>query len=550
MAAHTQRTKTTGNRWKITAAAAAVVLVLMLVLARFAPWWGWLLVALGLVVVFARHGQRQAGKPIVHSAVVPSQYEKLTQDIIVRALGSLGLAGIDKVLREGRDIVFVTPVQRDRPGWRVTIDLPWGVVAEEVIARRDKLAAGLRRPAGCVWPQPEHDDHPGRLTLYVGDQPLSKMRQPAWPLARAGQSDIFQPVPFGTDQRGKPQSVTLIWANLLIGAISRMGKTVALRNLLLAAALDPRVEQHVWELKGTGDLRALSKVAHSYGSGADDETIEDCLADLRRVHAELERRAKVLKELQPTGAVPDSKVTPQLASRRSLRLHPLVFAVDECQEAFSHPDLKAEFERLCLALIRRGPALAIIRLLAAQRPDSKSLPTGIRANVALRFCLKVMDDDSNNMILGDGAYRRGINSTLLAFSDKGVGWAVGFADAPVILKSYDIRGPEADRICDRARALRAELGVLSGYAAGTAEADDARSFAVDVLAVYGSDTRLHTATIARRLADRIPGVYADITPAAVGSQLRGLGVKVGNVREPGTQPAPGAYRTAVEAVTQ
>jgi hypothetical protein len=43
-----------------------------------------------------------------------------------------------------------------------------------------------------------------------------------------------------------------------------------------------------------------------------------------------------------------------------------------------------------------------------------------------------------------------------------------------------------------------------------------------------------------------PGVYADITSAAVASQLRALGVVVKNVREPGQPPASGCERTAVE----
>jgi DNA segregation ATPase FtsK/SpoIIIE, S-DNA-T family len=542
MRAHGEIEKTRQRRGRYLLAWTVAVLVVTAVLARFAPWWLWPLPALGLLRLLVHHGKPH-GKGVLNTAVVPSGYEKLTSDIVVRALGSLGITAIDKHFRDAGKIAF-EPAQRDGPGWRITFDLPYGVTAAEVIEKRDKLAAGLRRPAGCVWPEPEHDDHPGRLTLYVSDQPLSKMRQPQWPLLKAGQADIFQPIPFGTDQRGKPQTMSLIWANLLIGAISRMGKTVALRNVLLAGALDPRAELHVWELKGTGDLSALEKVAHTYGSGADDDTIEACLADLRKVHKELERRAKVIKGL-PRELVPDSKVTPQLASRRTLQLYPVLFAVDECQEGFSHPDLKAEFERLTLAIIRRGPALAIMLTLATQRPDAKSLPTAIRANVALRFCLKVMDSDSNNMILGDGSYKHGINATLLAFSDKGVGWAVGFADAAMILKSYNINGPAAARICDRARALRTELGVLSGYAAGDSP-DQAEPLDVlgDVLKAMG-DGNIHWAMLADRLAAQFPERWEGVTSEAVSSRVRGFGVPSVQVKVDGVN-LQGCRRLDVE----
>jgi DNA segregation ATPase FtsK/SpoIIIE, S-DNA-T family len=67
--------------------------------------------------------------------------------------------------------------------------------------------------------------------------------------------------------------------------------------------------------------------------------------------------------------------------------------------------------------------------------------------------------------------------------------------------------------------------------------------------VFGTDAKLYSATIAARLADRIPQAYADTTPAAVASQLRALGVTVKNVRERGLAPGQGCERAAVEAVT-
>jgi S-DNA-T family DNA segregation ATPase FtsK/SpoIIIE len=549
LAAHKQRRQTTSARGKILAACAIAALAMLIVMILFAPWWAWAMLAAAIVAVLAWHG-RQPGKPIAGAAVVPQEYEKLTTDIITRALNSLGVTGIDRVLREGKDIVFVTPVTRDGPGWRVALDLPYGVTAADVVERRDKLASGLRRPAGCVWPEADPGEHAGRLVLYVCDQPLNKMRQPAWPLAAGGSFSLFRPLPFGTDQRGRPVSVLLMFANLLIGSIPRMGKTVALRNVLLAAALDPTAELHVHELKGTGDLAMLGQVAHAYGSGADDETIAAALADLRTVHAELDRRARVIKGL-PRDVCPDSKVTPELAAARTLRLHPLVFAIDECQEAFGHPAHGADFGRLAEQIIRRGPALGIMLVLATQRPDARSLPTGITTNVAMRFCLRVMDQVANDMVLGTSAYKRGINAALFGLADKGIGWALGFAEdtAAQVVKSYNVNGPAAERACLRARAARQAAGLLTGQAAGDAGGAGPRSFAADVLAVFDAAPKLWTSSIASRLAERMPDVYADITPAAVASQLRGLGVAVKNVREPGGQPAPGAERTAVEAVT-
>src|SRR5205823_4592581 len=147
-----------------------------------------------------------------------------------------------------------------------------------------------------------------------------------------------------------------MFASMLIGAMPRMGKTFALRVLALGAALDPNARLRVWELKGTGDLAALEHVAHEYGSGADDATIEACLASVREVYAELDRRAARIRGL-PKDLCPESKVTPELARRKSLGLHPEVVIIDECQEAYSHPACGKEFDRLTTAIVKRGPAL-------------------------------------------------------------------------------------------------------------------------------------------------------------------------------------------------
>jgi DNA segregation ATPase FtsK/SpoIIIE, S-DNA-T family len=469
---------------------------------------------------------RPAGKPFVQPAIVTAKAERLTPDIIIRALGSLSLSGIDKVLREGREITFVSPVVRDGPGWRVAIDLPYGVTVSDVIERREKLASGLRRPLGCVWPEPAADEHAGRLVLFVGDEPLSKARQPVYPLAKAGRADLFKPVPYGTDQRGKPVTLPLMFANLLIGSIPRQGKTVAMRVALLAAALDPLAEIHVHELKGTGDLGPLEKVAHRYGSGADDATIEAALADLRQLaDVELIRRAKVIKGL-PRDLCPDSKITPQLAANRSLKLHPVVFGLDEAQEAFSHPDHGAAFDKYATALIKRGPALGIMLVLATQRPDAKSLPTGITSNASIRFCLRVMDQVANDMVLGTSSYKRGVNATLLTVSDKGCGYLVGAADAAQVVKTYNVDGPAAEKICDRARQVRAQAGRLTGYAAGEADAAEARvSLLGDVAAVLApGEAEVWSETICARLGELRPQLYGALDQTSLADQLGRYGV--------------------------
>jgi DNA segregation ATPase FtsK/SpoIIIE, S-DNA-T family len=185
----------------------------------------WAAVALAVVVFGTLGGP--ADRPLIDRAVGPSSREKLTSDIVIRALGALGIAAINQaVARDARTAIeFKAPIARDGPGWRADVDLPYGVTVAEVMDRRDKLASGLRRPLGCVWPEADHAQHTGRLVLWVGDQDMSQARQPAWPLARHGGTDLFKPVPFGTDQRGRFVAVTLMFVSVIIGSIPRMGKT-------------------------------------------------------------------------------------------------------------------------------------------------------------------------------------------------------------------------------------------------------------------------------------------------------------------------------------
>ena len=438
----------------VTAAVTAVLVVHF----AAAPTARWLLYV-GVVAALGWVG-RPAGQALIDHAVTPTRVERLTDRTVVRALGALGLAGINQALggKDGSDGRgwFPRPICRDGEGWRADVDLPHGVTAAEVAERREKLASGLRRSVGSVWPEPDRDAHAGRLVLWVGDQDMSKAVQKPWPLAKAGRADLFGPVPFGTDQRGRIVTVQLMFTNVLIGALPGAGKTFALRVLLLAAALDPTAELRVFELKGTGDLEPLAKVCRHYASGVDDETLSAAMNSLREVHGELERRAEVIKA-QPKAVCPENKVTRALADRPGLGLHPLVLAIDECQELFTHEDYGKEAEKLAVAIIKRGRALGILLWLATQRPDAKSLPTGVSANVGTRFCMRVMGQLENDMILGTSMYKAGHRATMLTDADLGIGYLAAGGQPRVVRSAY-LNGPAAERITVRARVLREDRG--------------------------------------------------------------------------------------------
>ncbi|MFC7896406.1 cell division protein FtsK [Streptomyces sp. NPDC057381] len=515
-------------RTLVTVLAMFTGLAIALAIYVLAP--GWLqVVSVSALVMALGSAGRKADAPVIHRAVELPKAAKLTSDIVLRALGSLGIPAINQAQAKGRDgFEFTAPITRDGPGWRAEGNLPFGVTVTDIIERRERLASGLRRPLGCVWPEAVADEHTGRLVLWVGDQDLTKAKKPQWPLAKAGAVDLFKPVAYGTDQRGRWIEVTLMYIAGVIGAIPRMGKTFLLRLLLLIAALDPRAELHTYDMKGTGDLDPVGNaVSHRHAAGDDDEAIGYALADWRALREELRRRTKVIRSL-PRDICPESKVTSQLADKRSLGLHPVVVGVDECQVLFEHPEHGKEFEEIATDLVKRGPATGIVMLLATQRPDAKSLPTGISANASARWCLKVMGQTENDMVLGTSAYKRGVRATMFAWGDKGIHYFVGEGSDARIVASVYVDAPGAETIAARARKARETAGLLSGHALGEAPeavTGPAYDLLADILAVIpASEAKVWSETVVARLAELREDVYGGWDPEGLSAALKPYGV--------------------------
>lgn len=505
-------------RWWVLGAGAVAVVVGTFTL-TYSPWWAQLVAVVASAVLLAVAG-RPADRPIMDRVTQGPTYRKLTAELVRTSMLATGYG------REAADFTFPREIVRAGPGYSALVDLPHGATAGMILDRRDRVAARLRLPLDQVWLRP--GSHAGQIELWVADKPISQTRQKPWPLLKAGQADIFKALPLGTDERGTPISVLLMFTNLVIGAIPRMGKTFVLRLVLLAASLDPRVELWTADLKGTGDLSALDPVAHRSIVGDDDPDIDELLGGLQSLVVELRRRAKVIREL-PRDVCPENKITPELAANRSLRLHPIVVGIDECQVMFTHDEHGKEFEKHCTDLIKRGPALGIMLLLATQRPDSKSLPTGISGNAGMRFCLRVMGQTENDMVLGTSMYKNGIRATQFTAADKGMGWLVGATDEPAITRTYYVDAPMAEKVVARAVELRAGAGMLPE---GTPKLEPAPAYDLlaDVLGIWpDGEDKAWSETLLERMADLRPDVYTGWKPDQLTAALKPLGVTVDQV---------------------
>lgn len=525
------RERHTRFRWCVLLAGtvAATVGVLYVVYGPVPAYAKWLLVA-ALVPVLARLG-RPADRPITDRVSAGRRYRKLTAELVRRALCSISIAGITQaVAKDPAAMTFPHEIRRDGPGYRAVVDLPFGVSAAEVIARRSKVAAGLRLPTDQVWPAPG-TDHAGQLELWVGDEPASRMKQPAWPLTRSGKVDVFKSFPFATTPRLSTVNAQVMARNWLFGGVPGSGKTFAMRVVVLAAALDARCELRGYELKGTGDYDMVEPLCAEYGSGADDETALRALGLLRWLYAECQRRGPIVKRMAKAGKAPENKVTSELASMKGLGLHPILAWIDECQELFTHPDrkIRAEAQELAPKVIKLGRAYGIMLLLGTQRPDKDSLPTAVTANANTRFCLAVMDQGANDMILGTSAYKSGYRATQFEpGTDAGWGWAVGLG-RPAPMRSYYVDNTAARKVIARATGYRQHAGTLP-VEPERRSTDAGVDVLADLAAVWpvGED-KVWNEALCARLAELRPATYDGWRSEQLTSAVKPHGIRAADV---------------------
>lgn len=492
----------------------------------------WLLVLVGSVAVVGLGWVgRPLGKPLVKPAtVLAGNHGPLRAPFVMQALCSLGIAGLNDKTMDQIGLLF--DVARTGPGYQCDMELPRGVAAGAVLERRSQLSAALRRELGCVWPS-VGKRHEGHLVLFVADEPMTGAKQARWPLLRDGKVDLFAPVPMFTNQLGRWVDVTFAYGNMVIGAIPRQGKTFVLRQALLVAGLDVRAKVYAIDGKGTGDLAPCALFAHFYGVGDEPEDVAAQLDAMRGVRAELRRRARVIRDL-PREECPESKVTSALANRPELGLEPIVVGVDETQVLFQDQPkaIREEFVAIFTDLVKRGPALGIIVLLATQNVTKDTIPTAISTNAVIRFCLKVFGYQANDQVLGTGAYKAGVDATMFAPEDKGIGYLrADGAEAQITRSVHGLDAVAAEKVALRARAMRSAAGRLSGYAAGEAMESEAEQVVLldDVRQVLAGAEAMHSEDVVAGLAHLRPQLYGGLDVRSLGSQLRAAGVNVEQV---------------------
>lgn len=534
-----KRQRQAASRWPWVGVGLVLLAVVVVVLwSSLAPWWArWVAVA-AVVPVLARLG-RPADRPIVDRVSIGPKFIKLTGEMVRNAVVALGVG-----VKEPGQVKFPTPIHRDGQGWLARFELPGAITAVKVLEKRDGLAAALRLPIDQVWPE-AGPDHPGQVDLWVGYQAASKMPPPKWMLAApTARTSVFEPFPFAHDSRQRPISTPLFALNFLLAGQPGSGKSYAGRALVTIGLLDPTCELKVAEFKGTGDFLDLEPLASTYIVGVDDDAFDQGEALIRWVLVECERRGKRIFEAKKRGDAPQGKITPELARRPGSGLHPVIVAIDEVHELFL---ARPESAAMCERAIRRGRALGITFILMTQIPDKDSLPPNITRCVQVRWCLSVAGQTENDMVLGTGAYKRGLTATVYRPGhDAGWGVATGLERNGAVRSYFPDPATTA--------AIVARAGELRGRVVGDQDAVrvEVRDLLADARAcLRPGEAGMPWGVLVDRLRELAPEFYAGYTPDMVREALSRYDIRSQDVKAAGSRAnVKGVRRTALDAAQE
>ncbi|HTW00238.1 MAG TPA: hypothetical protein VMF87_08040 [Streptosporangiaceae bacterium] len=549
---HREAKQTRKVRGGILAGEVAALAVAALIIARYAPMWSWAVLAAVVLPVLARAG-RPADQRIVGTAIVQPRYRKLNSDIVVRAYDAAGLSHPDK---PGQQLQFGSRMARDGDGTQVVVDLPFGKGLKDVIEAKDKIASGLDVTESQVFIRRDPTSY-RRHTLWVADRDPLAVPVGRTPLLACKPADIWKPAPLGLDERGQLVELLLMWVSVLVGALPRQGKTFAARALALYCALDPYVKLDVFDGKGSPDWRKFALVADScaFGLTPTRQGIppEILLTTLERIKADVQDRYNRLSDLPPD-VCPEGKLTREIAREPRFGMPVCVLVLDEFQEYYELGDIGKEIAAHIAFLVKVAPGAGVSLIASTQKPSGigsgevAKMFTSARDNMAVRFSLRTSSWQVSEMVLGQGAYSEGLDSSTLLPQYKGVGILRGATDTSPTVRTYLADQGDAERILVAARSIRERAGTLSGMALAEAP-PEAASVLADVLRVFGTDPGLQWPAVAERLRVQIPERHADTTAEAISARCRSLGVPSVDVKTAG-RTLKGCRRGDVETAAR
>lgn len=300
-----------------------------------------------------------------------------------RLSGALVNAG---VLAAPKDQALPTLSYRGRPqhderGSTVTVDLPAGVTYEQVQTKRKQLASALGVAERSLVVSHDPADPANAVTLWVG---TAKPTEPVpSELATTEQTVWSEPFRIGTDQQGRPVTLSLFEQNVIVGGRMGYGKTTTVRVPLLQVILDPRSRGNGLDGKGARkDYNALKPLCDEWIWGTDADAVE---RTLRVFHKHL----AIVRERNSTEDEPEGGWPCQF----------LLLEEYQVIRTAANREQQAELDEVLGNIVREQRAVGGLLIVSTQRPSVDDLPAGVRNLLSLGLCMNVRPDDAR-IVLG------------------------------------------------------------------------------------------------------------------------------------------------------
>jgi S-DNA-T family DNA segregation ATPase FtsK/SpoIIIE len=492
----------------------------------------------------------------------PSPYPPVTNDTVTGALLATGISQFRDVVKAGHspvDVIF----RDDSAGGKIaeTHPIP-GVTTQMVMAKSIVIAGALKRPPAMVHLSQAPTGVPGHVEILVLDIDPGQTKPKRF--AYLGKPvNVGAPCTIGYDPRNRPVRWPLPGANGITTGTPGSGKTAYLIGLACLGCADVDGAQvAIFDFKGMGDYAELEPVCYAYGADADPtETGRMLVEFLNTVTREVIRRRRVLTDLKKVGSdLLDNNaaaLTDRLARSKKHKMPWILIIIDEIHEGLGDPVYGKDIATLLTNLMKIGRACGIHVEIASQRTDTDSIPTSISSLPIVRVAFHQNGQPGNDMILGTGAYKRGVDATAFrrgaagsAADDRGSCWFIGSEGGEPVRVRTTFVLPDVKRIVATALAGRTKAGTLVGAAAGIVEqaAPAPTHHALDdVRAVFiGDDIALHGDVIFHRVETRHPGRWKSQTALMAALKAEAPGWKSPTVDVGQIRPADAPVDAGIE----
>jgi len=192
---------------------------------------------------------------------------------------------------------------------------------------------------------------------------------------------------------------TIVWINLndpatpsiLVGGTSGSGKSVLLRSILIALAINAEPDELKFSLIDPKHVSFLdlSDIPH-----VDGDIIVDNLMAIEKLGElvdEMDRRYSAFKEVKAFDINGYQQKGHQVPHH--------VVIIDEYADLIIDKQTKNDLETAIQRLGQKGRAAGIHLILATQRPDARVVTPLIKANLQLKVALKVTTTSNSNIII-------------------------------------------------------------------------------------------------------------------------------------------------------